>query len=53
MLGPAHVDVVPVKPDDPSQGPPVYSGWDEDPWSGAIKDGEVYGRGAVRERYRR
>lgn len=50
MLGPAHVDVVPVNPDDPSQVPHVYSGWDKDPWSGAIKDGEVYGRGAVRDR---
>lgn len=47
MLGPAHVDVVPVTPDDASQVPEVYSGWDENPWSGAVKDGVVYGRGAV------
>lgn len=47
MLGPGHVDVVPVSPDDPSQTPHVYSGWDEGPWSGAVRDGQVYGRGAV------
>ncbi|CAM9555943.1 unnamed protein product [Ascophyllum nodosum] len=47
MLGPAHVDVVPALPDDASRVPPAYSGWDEDPWSGAIKEGEVIGRGAV------
>ncbi|CAN0079628.1 unnamed protein product, partial [Ectocarpus sp. 6 AP-2014] len=47
MLGPAHVDVVPVTPDDASQAPQVYSGWDEDPWSGTVTDGEVFGRGAV------
>lgn len=47
MLGPAHVDVVPVTPDDTSQLPHTYGGWDEDPWSGAVRDGEVYGRGAV------
>lgn len=47
MLGPAHVDVVPVTPDDASQVPQVYSGWDEDPWLGTVTDGEVFGRGAV------
>ena len=30
----------------------MYSGWEEDPWSGEVKDGEVYGRGSVRERWR-
>lgn len=51
MLGPAHVDVVPVTPDDASKAPKdeEYSGWDENPWSGAVKDGELFGRGAVGE----
>ena len=49
MLGPAHVDVVPVTPDDASKAPEdeVYSGWDENPWSGTVKDGQLFGRGAV------
>eukprot|EP00903_Cladosiphon_okamuranus_P015751 g14537.t1 len=49
MLGPAHVDVVPVTPDDASKAPEdeEYSGWDENPWSGTVKDGELFGRGAV------
>ncbi|CAN0126031.1 unnamed protein product, partial [Scytosiphon promiscuus] len=47
MLGPAHVDVVPVTPDSASQSPEVYSGWEENPWSGAVAGGEVFGRGAV------
>ncbi|CAN0330849.1 unnamed protein product [Pylaiella littoralis] len=49
MLGPAHVDVVPVTPDDASlaQDRQVYTGWDEGPWSGAVTDGQVFGRGAV------
>ncbi|MFW9916490.1 MAG: M20/M25/M40 family metallo-hydrolase [Candidatus Thorarchaeota archaeon] len=38
MFGPSHVDVVPVEnPDD----------WDVDPFSGKIKDEEVWGRGAL------
>jgi acetylornithine deacetylase/succinyl-diaminopimelate desuccinylase-like protein len=38
MFGPSHVDVVPVEnPDD----------WDVDPFSGEIKDGEIWGRGAL------
>lgn len=50
MLGPAHVDVVPVTPDDASLAldRQVYTGWDEDPWSGTVADGQVFGRGAVR-----
>ncbi|CAM9805675.1 unnamed protein product, partial [Hapterophycus canaliculatus] len=47
MLGPAHVDVVPVTPDNTPQNPEVYSGWDENPWSGTVAGGEVFGRGAV------
>lgn len=51
MLGPAHVDVVPVTPDDASKAPDEeeYSGWDENPWSGTVKDGQLFGRGAVRK----
>jgi len=38
MFGPAHVDVVPVEnPDE----------WDVDPFSGTVKDGFVWGRGAL------
>ncbi|MHA2272864.1 MAG: M20/M25/M40 family metallo-hydrolase [Candidatus Hodarchaeales archaeon] len=38
MFGPSHVDVVPVEnPDD----------WTVDPFSGEIKDGEIWGRGAL------
>jgi acetylornithine deacetylase/succinyl-diaminopimelate desuccinylase-like protein len=38
MFGPSHVDVVPAdNPDD----------WDGDPFSGEIKDGFVWGRGAL------
>ncbi len=38
MFGPAHVDVVPVKnPDD----------WKVDPFSGTVKDGYIWGRGAL------
>lgn len=47
MLGPAHVDVVPVTPDNASQNPEVYSGWEENPWSGTVAGGEIFGRGAV------
>ncbi|MGY6633096.1 MAG: M20/M25/M40 family metallo-hydrolase [Alkalilacustris sp.] len=32
-----HIDVFPVDPDDPR--------WCVDPWSGAVRDGKVYGRG--------
>ena len=38
MLGPAHVDVVPVENAD---------AWEVDPFSGAVKDGYVWGRGAL------
>jgi len=38
MFGPGHVDVVPVE--DPSA-------WDVDPFSGEVKDGYVWGRGAL------
>lgn len=38
MFGPSHVDVVPV------ETPEV---WIEDPFSGLVKDGFVWGRGAV------
>ncbi|CAM9489127.1 unnamed protein product, partial [Choristocarpus tenellus] len=53
MLGPGHVDVVPVTPDaknspQDANDQPKYSGWEEEPWSGAVRDGTVYGRGAVR-----
>jgi acetylornithine deacetylase/succinyl-diaminopimelate desuccinylase-like protein len=38
MFGPSHVDVVPAdNPDD----------WDGDPFSGEIKDGYIWGRGAL------
>ncbi|MFX1517332.1 MAG: M20/M25/M40 family metallo-hydrolase [Promethearchaeota archaeon] len=38
MFGPAHVDVVPVEnPDE----------WEVDPFSGTVKDGYVWGRGAL------
>ncbi|UCG02911.1 MAG: M20/M25/M40 family metallo-hydrolase [Candidatus Heimdallarchaeota archaeon] len=38
MFGPAHVDVVPVEnPND----------WEVDPFSGTVKDGYVWGRGAL------
>lgn len=38
MFGPAHVDVVPVENSD---------AWIEDPFSGIVKDGYVWGRGAL------
>lgn len=38
MFGPAHVDVVPVENVD---------SWEEDPFSGTVKDGYVWGRGAL------
>ena len=38
MFGPAHVDVVPVENAD---------AWEEDPFSGTVKDGYVWGRGAL------
>ncbi|MCW3988788.1 MAG: M20/M25/M40 family metallo-hydrolase [Candidatus Bathyarchaeota archaeon] len=38
MFGPAHVDVVPVENVD---------SWEEDPFSGIVKDGYVWGRGAL------
>jgi len=38
MFGPGHVDVVPVE--DPQA-------WDVDPFSGTVKDGHVWGRGAL------
>jgi acetylornithine deacetylase/succinyl-diaminopimelate desuccinylase-like protein len=38
MFGPSHVDVVPVE--DPST-------WEEDPFSGIVKDGNVWGRGSL------
>ncbi|MHA2296511.1 MAG: M20/M25/M40 family metallo-hydrolase [Candidatus Hodarchaeales archaeon] len=38
IFGPSHIDVVPVSnPDD----------WDDEPFSGKIKDGYIYGRGAL------
>ena len=37
MFGPAHVDVVPVED---------AGSWEEDPFSGNVKDGYVWGRGA-------
>ncbi|MBN2334127.1 M20/M25/M40 family metallo-hydrolase [Candidatus Bathyarchaeota archaeon] len=38
MFGPAHVDVVPVENVD---------AWSEDPFSGVVKEGYVWGRGAL------
>ncbi len=38
MFGPAHVDVVPVENVD---------SWQEDPFSGVVKDGYIWGRGAL------
>jgi acetylornithine deacetylase/succinyl-diaminopimelate desuccinylase-like protein len=38
MFGPAHVDVVPVENPD---------SWQEDPFSGAVREGCVWGRGAL------
>jgi acetylornithine deacetylase/succinyl-diaminopimelate desuccinylase-like protein len=38
MFGPAHVDVVPVENTD---------SWEEDPFSGVVKEGYVWGRGAL------
>jgi acetylornithine deacetylase/succinyl-diaminopimelate desuccinylase-like protein len=38
MFGPSHVDVVPVEDAD---------SWEEDPFSGVVKDGFVWGRGAL------
>jgi acetylornithine deacetylase/succinyl-diaminopimelate desuccinylase-like protein len=38
MFGPSHVDVVPVEDVD---------SWEEDPFSGVVKDGYVWGRGAL------
>lgn len=38
MFGPAHVDVVPVENVD---------AWSEDPFSGMVKEGYVWGRGAL------
>ena len=38
MFGPAHVDVVPVENAD---------SWEEDPFSGVVKEGYVWGRGAL------
>lgn len=38
MFGPSHVDVVPVESPD---------SWEEDPFSGTVKDGYVWGRGAL------
>jgi acetylornithine deacetylase/succinyl-diaminopimelate desuccinylase-like protein len=38
MFGPAHVDVVPVE---------NFDAWSEDPFSGVVKDGYVWGRGAL------
>jgi len=38
MFGPAHVDVVPVESPD---------SWQEDPFSGAVREGCVWGRGAL------
>jgi acetylornithine deacetylase/succinyl-diaminopimelate desuccinylase-like protein len=38
MFGPSHVDVVPIE--DPSS-------WEENPFSGVVKDGNVWGRGAL------
>jgi acetylornithine deacetylase/succinyl-diaminopimelate desuccinylase-like protein len=43
MLGPGHVDVVPVRSPDGV----TYPGWESDPFQGEIKDGQVWGRGAV------
>jgi acetylornithine deacetylase/succinyl-diaminopimelate desuccinylase-like protein len=38
MFGPSHVDVVPVENPD---------SWEEDPFTGTVKDGYVWGRGAL------
>ncbi len=38
MFGPAHVDVVPVE---------NFDAWSEDPFSGIVKEGYVWGRGAL------
>jgi len=38
MLGPSHVDVVPVESPD---------AWEVDPFSGTVKDGYVWGRGTL------
>jgi len=38
MFGPAHVDVVPVED---------ANSWEEEPFSGVVKDGFVWGRGAL------
>ena len=38
MFGPSHVDVVPVED---------TGSWEEDPFSGVVKDGFVWGRGAL------
>ncbi len=38
MFGPSHVDVVPVENVD---------SWEEDPFSGSVKNGYVWGRGAL------
>jgi acetylornithine deacetylase/succinyl-diaminopimelate desuccinylase-like protein len=38
MFGPAHVDVVPVE---------NFNSWQEDPFSGVVKDGYIWGRGAL------
>jgi acetylornithine deacetylase/succinyl-diaminopimelate desuccinylase-like protein len=38
MFGPSHVDVVPVESPD---------SWEEDPFSGTVKGGYVWGRGAL------
>ncbi|MGD2142385.1 MAG: M20/M25/M40 family metallo-hydrolase, partial [Candidatus Bathyarchaeota archaeon] len=37
MFGPSHVDVVPVED---------YDSWEEDPFSGVVKGGFIWGRGA-------
>jgi carboxypeptidase PM20D1 len=36
----AHLDVVPVPADDVPH-------WRQDPWAGLVKDGEIWGRGAI------
>ncbi len=38
MFGPAHVDVVPVE---------NFDSWQEDPFLGVVKDGYIWGRGAL------
>eukprot|EP00742_Colponemidia_sp_Colp-10_P005653 GILJ01006043.1.p1 GENE.GILJ01006043.1~~GILJ01006043.1.p1 ORF type:complete len:501 (+),score=75.26 GILJ01006043.1:50-1552(+) len=47
MLGPAHVDVVPVQSVRHTDGTEQFPGWTHPPFSGAYEDGHIFGRGAV------